>query len=303
VKKTKKLKIKPLDIVMATVLLAGLCVLLYPFVGNAISKYQQHLVIAAYNRKIDTQTAKDTAVVDKWIRENNQALKPTDQPVNHGALIDPFTVNKKDSQKKQSDLEVLKEPGDIKQLVSDVVGVLDIPKIDTTVPIYNGTTAYQLQRGAGLVKGTSIPFAGVGVHSVIAGHRGLPTSTMFRHLDNLKIGDYFFVTSNKKKYAYKVDEVKVVEPKQVTNFKVDKDKNYVTLMTCTPYMINTHRLLVRGHQVPMVKVPRGWPWWLNYAIALAVILAAVISRYLYLRHKRHLKTITGSMVDSTTPQK
>lgn len=286
---------------MALVLLTGLCVLLYPFAGNAINKYQQQQVIRAYNKKVERQSPQQSAAVDKWIRENNRALKPTDQPVDHGAKnIDPFVDEKKATRKNA--VADFKKNNEVNKLVTDVVGVLDIPKIDTNVPIYSGTSVSQLQRGAGLVKGTSIPFSGKGVHSVIAGHRGLPTSVMFRYLDKLKYGDYFFINSNGHKYAYKIDEIKVVEPKKVTDFKIDKNKNYVTLMTCTPYMVNTHRLLVRGHQVPMVKIPRGWPWWLNYVLAILAIIALALGRYFYKRHKHKLANKIVPVVLLPTPQ-
>lgn len=289
-KKKRKIKLKPLDIIMLLLLVASLVAITFPFTANYIATYQQARVINQYNKKVSNASFSDKHLIDKWIKEHNNALRPMDQPDKHYELTpDPFRETEdhpdKDQRLEPADKHIEKREN-LSSVMGDVIGVLDIPKIDVDLPIYSGTNAYQLQRGAGLVKGTSVPFSGHGLHSVIAGHRGLPSAEMFRYLDKLTYNDYFFVSSNGRKFAYKVDQIKVVSPQEAVKFKIDPKKNYATLMTCTPYMINTHRLLVRGHQVAMPEdAQERWPWWMKYLmIFLAVVILALI-RYLYQKHR------------------
>ncbi|QBO36370.1 class C sortase [Periweissella cryptocerci] len=284
--KKRRFKIKPLDIVMGTVLIVGLLVLAYPFVTNAMSSFQQTRVVNEYRKKINTMPDAKREGVDKWIREHNRSLRTPDQPIDHGApanVADPFVSNKKAT---KNDVTAKAKPNAVKTKVGEVIGVLEVPKIDEVLPIYSGTNVYQLQNGVGLVEGTSIPFKQKGIHSVLAGHRGLPTASVFRYLDKLKKGDYFFVEENGHRYAYKVNDIRIVSPKEATKFEIDKDKNYVSLLTCTPYMVNSHRLVVRGYQVPMPEgVKSGWPWWTPYLIGFLAIILTALARYLYRRHQ------------------
>ena len=289
-KKKRKLKLKPLDIIMLLLLVASLVAITFPFTANYIATYQQARVINQYNKKINSATPENKQLVDKWIKEHNNALRPMDQPDSHYELTpDPFKETEDHPDKNQRlnpDDTHVKKRETISSVMGDVVGVLNISKIDVDLPIYSGTNALQLQRGAGLVKGTSVPFSGTGLHSVIAGHRGLPSAEMFRYLDKLTYNDYFFISSNGRRFAYKVDQIKVVSPQEAVKFKIDPKKNYATLMTCTPYMINTHRLLVRGHQVPMPEdAQERWPWWMKYLmIFLAIVILAII-RHIYKKHR------------------
>lgn len=281
-----------MDIVMLLLLVASLVAITFPFTANYIATYQQARVINQYNNKINTATPADKHLVDKWIKEHNDALRPMDQPDDHYELApDPFKETEPHPDKKQPQeakhvTKDVKTRANISNMMGDVIGILDIPKIDVDLPIYSGTNTIQLQRGAGLVKGTSMPFSGKGLHSVIAGHRGLPSAEMFRYLDKLTYNDYFFVSSNGRKYAYKVDQIKVVSPQEAVRFKIDPKKNYATLMTCTPYMINTHRLLVRGYQVPMPEdAQERWPWWLKYLLILLAIILFGITRHYFKKHR------------------
>jgi LPXTG-site transpeptidase (sortase) family protein len=161
------------------------------------------------------------------------------------------------------------------KLLGAMVGVLEIPTLDQEIPIHAGTSAYTLSRAVGLVNGTSIPTTGAGVHSVIAGHRGLVHAEFFRHLDRLQVGHLFYIAVGDQTYAYQVDRIEVVTPDVAADFQLDEGKNYVSLMTCTPYMVNSHRLLVRGEQVPLPTDPlEGLP---NWAIPLATLLGALLA--------------------------
>ena len=136
-----------------------------------------------------------------------------------------------------------------------ILGYIDIPKIDVFLPIYHGTTEEVLQVGAGHLAGSSFPVGGKGSHAIITGHCGLPSSKLFTDLDELEEGDTFTVTVLREDFTYEVDQILVVEPIEVESLKIDPNQDYCTLVTCTPYGINSHRLLVRGHRVetPVVE--------------------------------------------------
>ena len=132
-----------------------------------------------------------------------------------------------------------------------MMGYIEIPKIGVKLPIYHTTNSDVMEKGAGHQSGTSFPVGGKGTHSVIAAHRGLPSSKLFTDLGQIKKGDVFYIHVLNKKLAYEVDKIKVVKPTDTSDIKLYKDKDYVTLITCTPYSINTHRLLVRGERIPL----------------------------------------------------
>lgn len=136
--------------------------------------------------------------------------------------------------------------------LNEKIGVVDIPKIDTKLPIYDGTSEEVLQRAAGHIEGTSLPIGGNTTHAVITAHRDLPRARLFSQLDQMKVGDKFYVENVKEIMAYQVDEIVVIEPRDFQKLMVKPGHNYVTLLTCTPYMINSQRLLVRGPRVPYV---------------------------------------------------
>ncbi len=129
------------------------------------------------------------------------------------------------------------------------MGYVEIPKIDLRLPLYHGTGTEALQRGLGHLGGTSLPVGGAGTHCVISGHRGLPSALLFTDLDQLQEGDRFALHVLGQTLAYEVDQILVVEPSEVSALKPEQDGDYVTLLTCTPYGVNTQRLLVRGHRV------------------------------------------------------
>ena len=129
------------------------------------------------------------------------------------------------------------------------MGYIDIPKISVQLPIYHGTNEAVLQTSIGHLEGTSLPIGGKGTHSVLSGHRGLPSAKLFTDLDQLREGDTFTIHVLNRTLTYEVDQIRIVEPTDLSDLKIVKGKDYCTLLTCTPYGINTHRLLVRGHRV------------------------------------------------------
>ncbi|CAB0534169.1 class C sortase [Corynebacterium diphtheriae] len=159
-----------------------------------------------------------------------------------------------------------------------------IPAIKTDLPIYHGTQEDTLQRGIGHLFGSDLPVGGEGTHSILTGHTGLPNATLFDNLKDLKEDDTFFVQVAGHKLKYQVDQIKVVLPDQVEALRSEEGKDFITLVTCTPYGINTHRLLVRGHQVPITENEKVmleetqsvvWQWWM-YALTATFIFGVVL---------------------------
>ena len=133
--------------------------------------------------------------------------------------------------------------------VTGIMGYIDIPKIRVTLPIYHGTDDTILQIAIGHIAGTSLPVGGASTHCVVSGHRGLPSARLFTDIDKLVEGDTFTMTVLNRTVTYEVDQIRIVEPTDLSNLQIEEGKDYCTLVTCTPYGINTHRLLVRGHRV------------------------------------------------------
>lgn len=151
---------------------------------------------------------------------------------------DPFSKKKKNDQKSQKSY-----------IESHTVGVLTIPKINVSLPIFDQTTTKLLEKGACLLEGTSYPIGGKSTHAVLSSHRGLPQAKLFTDLPQLKIEDHFYIEINRQYLAYQVDQIKTVAPTETEALQIQENQDLVTLVTCTPYMVNSHRLLVRGHRV------------------------------------------------------
>lgn len=173
--------------------------------------------------------------------------------------------------------------------IHERMGHVEIPAIDVDLPVYAGTAEEVLQQGAGHLEGTSLPIGGNSTHAVITAHTGLPTAKMFTDLTKLKVGDKFYVHNIKEVMAYQVDQVKVIEPTNFDDLLIVPGHDYVTLLICTPYMINTHRLLVRGHRIPYVaeveeefiaanKLSHLYRYLFYVAVGLIVILLWIIRR-------------------------
>lgn len=223
---------------MIFVMAAGAAAILYPLGSDLYQKYRHSQVIQHYQQQtqaLDHQLAdegkKQAAAYNKRIKER---VKPT--------IRDPFAGDAKADPEGIYDL--------YQGLLGKTIGVLRIPKIDVDLPIYFGTNPAILEKGAGVIPGTSLPTGGKSTHSVITAHRGLQKARLFTDLPELKKGDHFFIDENQQTLAYEVDQIMTVLPNESQYLAVAPDKDYVTLLTCTPLGVNTHRLLVRGHRVP-----------------------------------------------------
>lgn len=172
------------------------------------------------------------------------------------------------------------------------IGTIEIPSIDVDLPIYAGTNEEILQKGCGHLEGTSLPIGGKSTHSVITAHRGLPQVKLFRDLDKMEVGDVFYYTNVKETLAYQVDQILVIEPWNFDPVLVVEGKDYMTLLTCTPYMINSHRLLVRGHRIPYVPEDKEEAEkkakfnYKDFIVPGFVLLLLILILLIYLRRRR-----------------
>lgn len=224
-------KIPVLVIILLFVI--GICALLYPLVSEWSNNKSQTAAVENYDHAVVGMNAEALDALREEARAYNGGL------LGSVVLTDPF----------DADIEVrdAEAYNALLNLNGDgVMGSIRIPGIGVRLPIYHGTSYEVLEKGAGHLENTSLPIGGTGTHAVISAHSGLPAAALFTDLGQLARGDLFFVEVLGETLAYRVDQVKTVEPEDVSDLPIDSGEDYVTLVTCTPYGINSHRLLVRG---------------------------------------------------------
>ncbi len=218
------------NILLVIIFLIGLSVMLYPSFSNYWNSRVQSQAVASYNNEVQKMSTEDYETMFNQAEEYNTLLKNIDSPFQNYEQISGYD-------------DVLNISG------TGIMGYVTIDKIDVELPIYHGTSEGVLQIGVGHLGGSSLPIGGIGTHTVLSAHRGLPSAELFSDLDKLEVGDTFQITVLNRVLTYQVDQVRIVLPEDVSELQVDPEKDYATLMTCTPYGINTHRLLVRGVRV------------------------------------------------------
>ena len=229
-------------LLLIMIILTGLSLFLYPTVSNYMSEQNGSRAIEDYAENVSgldqAASAEELAKAERY----NEAL--------YRSSIDaePTSVS-------QSDYDyMLNLSGD------GMIGYVDIPRINVRLPIYHGTDGKTLESYIGHMPSSSLPVGGKGTHTVLSGHRGLPSARLFTDLDELEKGDIFFLMILDETLSYEVDQIRIVLPTELSDLEIDEEKDLCTLVTCTPYGINTHRLLVRGHRVenpeeqPVVRV-------------------------------------------------
>lgn len=236
------MKKKAGNLVICIIFLAGLSLLLYPFVANQWNNYRQKQLISGYEQAVSEKEAAEGIDYDaerKKAEDYNEALLPCVLPdsfaLAESSGVDPVYMN------------TLNIAGD------EMMGSVEIPKINIKIPIYHTTEEEVLNKGAGHLEGSSLPVGGANTHAVISAHRGLPSASLFTDLDQMKVGDHFLIHVLNETLCYEVDKISVVKPEDTTALAVEDGQDLVTLLTCTPYGVNTERLLVRGHRVPYVE--------------------------------------------------
>ena len=236
------MKKKAGNLVIGIIFLAGLSLLLYPFVANQWNNYRQKQLISGYEQAVSEKEAAEGIDYDaerKKAEDYNEALLPCVLPdsvaLAESSGVDPVYMN------------TLNIAGD------EMMGSVEIPKINIKIPIYHTTEEEVLNKGAGHLEGSSLPVGGANTHAVISAHRGLPSASLFTDLDQMKVGDHFLLHVLDETLCYEVDKISVVKPEDTSALAVEDGQDLVTLLTCTPYGVNTERLLVRGHRVPYVE--------------------------------------------------
>jgi len=232
-RKEKKKKKYTQSIVAMCLVLVGIGVFFYPTVSNFLAERNQSKVIERYAETISSDVSVDLKKEWEKAEEYNENL--AGDPVH-----DPF-VPGSGFALPENYLEVLNLNG--------VMGYISIPKISVKLPIYHGTSEEVMQKGVGHIESTALPIGGDSRHCVMTGHRGLPSAELFTRLDELEVGDVFYVYILDKTLMYKVDQIKTILPDALESLQVIHGKDLVTLVTCTPYGVNTHRLLVRAERV------------------------------------------------------
>lgn len=236
------MKKKAGNLVICIIFLAGLSLLLYPFVANQWNNYRQKQLISGYEQVVSDKEAAEGIDYDaerKKAEDYNEALLPCVLPdsfaLAESSGVDPVYMN------------TLNIAGD------EMMGSVEIPKINIKIPIYHTTEEDVLNKGAGHLEESSLPVGGANTHAVISAHRGLPSASLFTDLDQMKVGDHFLLHVLDETLCYEVDKISVVKPEDTSALAVEDGQDLVTLLTCTPYGVNTERLLVRGHRVPYVE--------------------------------------------------
>ena len=231
----KKWMSRLMTLLIVVVFVAGLSFLLYPTVSNLWNQAHQSRAIATYTEQVEKLDDSSNKEMLKAARKyNKELLKKADH----------WKLSKKDKKKYESLLDVSG---------TGIMGYIEIPKIACSLPVYHGTDEGALQIAIGHLEGSSLPVGGKSSHCVLSGHRGLPSARLFTDLDQMEEGDTFILNILGHKLAYEVDQIKVVLPEEMSDLEIQEGKDLCTLVTCTPYWINTHRLLVRGHRVKYVE--------------------------------------------------
>lgn len=223
------------NIILVSIFLIGLSLLLYPTFSDYWNSFHQSRAIASYAEAV-TQVDDDTYVrMLEAARAYNEKLAGSEQS---------WTLSEEE---REEYYELLNVAG------SGIMGYIEIPSINVSLPIYHGVDEAVLQIAVGHIEGSSLPVGGLGSHCVLSGHRGLPSAKLFTNLDQLVEGDVFVIRILDETLTYEVDQIRIVEPTDLSSLEREDGKDYCTLVTCTPYGVNSHRLLVRGHRIENLK--------------------------------------------------
>lgn len=256
--------------VPAVLFLLGLAIASYPIISRLYYRMEASDQVTSFEeRKADLPSAE--------VLERIELAKGYNQTLDPSRIGDPYTQQEKEGVAEYARMLELQEK----------IGHVEIPKIGEDLPVYAGTAESILQKGAGHLEGTSLPIGGESTHTVLTAHRGLPSAKLFSDLDKLEVGDRFYIHNIQTVLAYKVDQILVVGPSDFEPVLVVEGKDYATLLTCTPYMINSHRLLVRGERIDYVPAVeeqeiavnrQTWMYQQLFYVTLAVLVLVVLWR-------------------------
>ena len=267
--------------------LIAFSLILYPVVSNYVNQLHSTTIATDYEQEVSHLSENLENEMIEQAREYNKSL------IGISSFIDPF-----------SDTEGIQTEDDVYNNLlkiddTKMMGYIDIPKIDIVLPIYHGTSESVLQSGVGHLPNTSLPVGGESSHAVLSGHRGLANAKIFTDLNKMEIGDVFYIKILHHTFAYQVDQILTVLPSETDALQIEKGKDYVTLVTCTPYAVNTHRLLVRGTRIPYeeakkvdeeVGLHRTIPFYMIILIGgIAAVVIIWIGTKIYSRRKEKVR--------------
>ena len=270
------------------IFMTGLGIASYPFISNMVAQRHASQVVKDYETNVEEM---DEEKIDAM----KEAAKKYNEQLSNVVSVDDENEN---NEQGESYADLLN--------IGESLGYITIPKIDVNLAIYNGTSQDVLSKGVGHMEQSSYPLGGESTHCVLTGHRGLPSAVLFTDLDKLEIGDEFYLHVLDEILAYKVDQIKVVEPNEFGDLEIIDGKDYCTLVTCTPYAINSHRLLVRGERTEYKgeqdkqtknqmqtgaltkRIVDVWPWLLG-AFLVAVLIESGIFFSILKRKKQDME--------------
>lgn len=272
-----------LKLAIVTTFVIGAVIFLYPFVANILNAQIDHYRIEQLSKQTEQEAEK----------QRQKERKRAEEIKNNPTLGIQLETELFDEVEKSSPLTK-------NEISEHLIGSISIPKINSQLPIFDETTPSFLQEGITLLPGSSYPTGGKSSHAVLTGHTGLPSKKLFTDLKDLVIGDVIYLKIAEKNLAYKVDQIKTVLPNQLDDLKMQEGQDYLTLVTCTPYMVNTHRLLVRGHRVPVdQKQMKQKEQEINKKNNIALVfylmlLISLVSLLLYVIYRQYINyQITG----------
>ncbi|KAB2394930.1 MULTISPECIES: class C sortase [Bacillus cereus group] len=271
------------NVIFGCIFVLGLGIFLYPTISNWFATQTHYSQVSSYDAKVKALQKGELERREKEAKEYNKNVQNSTQ-----TFADPFAEKEKTGGKSYADA----------LNIGDVMGYVEIPKIKVKLPIYQGTSEEVLSRGVGHLDKSSLPVGGAGTHTILTGHRGLPSAILFTDLDKMKESDVFYIHSLGKILAYQVDQIKVVLPSETEDLLIVNNQDYATLLTCTPYGVNTHRLLVRGHRIPYeatekekLKENRSESFVVENGEIIAAIGILFIGVVLFLMKRRKEKSI------------
>lgn len=259
-KKKKKLSRLTYNLIITVLFLFGIIVLMYPTFSDMLNRYVNSLLIVDYSDAVNNLTEKDYSQIMAEAKAYNDQ-----HTIN--LFVDVF----------ENEDYVLSHPYDtlLNPLGDETMGYISIPKINVKLAIGHGTGVVTLEKGVGHIEGTSLPIGGPSTHSVLSAHRGLPSAKLFTDLDEIVVEDKFFIYVLNEVLAYEVDQINVIEPDELDKLAIIPGEDLVTLLTCTPYGVNSHRLIVRGHRIPYVPEDERPNMWHISERDLPIILLCV----------------------------
>lgn len=228
------------NLLLLLIFLTGAGILFYPTISDLWNSYRNQQLISEYSQAVETLESEDYSRIWEEARQYNES-----HTVNE--IIDAFDEEENDYVLSHPYDELLNPAG------NGIMGYLEIPKINVRLAVYHGIGTEALENGCGHIEGTSLPIGGAGTHTVLSAHRGLPSAKLFTDLDQLEEGDIFILRVLDENLAYEVDQILTVLPQETEALAIEEGKDLATLVTCTPYGVNSHRLLVRGHRTEYVE--------------------------------------------------